>query len=41
MGTHEQLIRQRGHYHNLYTHQFHRAAQQEIDQVFDTTAAPA
>ena len=35
MGSHEELIRQRGHYHSLYTKQFRSEAQQEIDQVFE------
>jgi ATP-binding cassette subfamily B protein len=34
-GSHEELIAQRGHYYDLYTRQFHRQAQQEIDQVFE------
>jgi ATP-binding cassette subfamily B protein len=38
-GTHEELIRQRGHYYSLYTRQFQREAQQEIDQVFKTALA--
>jgi ATP-binding cassette subfamily B protein len=35
MGTHEELIRLKGHYHSLYTRQFYREAQQEIDDVFE------
>jgi ATP-binding cassette subfamily B protein len=34
-GSHEELIAQRGHYYDLYTKQFHREAQQEIDEVFE------
>ena len=32
MGTHAELLRQRGHYHNLYTRQFRR----ELEREFDT-----
>jgi len=38
-GTHEQLIARRGHYHSLYTRQFHREAQQDVDRVFETATA--
>jgi ATP-binding cassette subfamily B protein len=38
-GTHEELIRERGHYYSLYTRQFQREAQQEIDQAFKTALA--
>ena len=38
MGTHEELIRQRGHYHSLYTKQFHRETQTEIDEMFEQAA---
>jgi ATP-binding cassette subfamily B protein len=38
MGTHEELIRLRGHYHSLYTKQFHRETQQEIDEMFQQAA---
>lgn len=41
MGTHEALIRQRGHYYNLYTRQFHREAQQEIDEAFQESLVTA
>jgi len=41
IGTHDELIRQRGHYYNLYTQQFHRESQQEIDQVFEQAVVPA
>lgn len=34
MGSHNELIRARGHYYSLYTRQFHQEAQQEIDEVF-------
>lgn len=37
-GTHEELIRRRGHYYSLYTKQFHQAAQQEIDRAFERVA---
>ncbi|GAB4441985.1 MAG: ABC transporter ATP-binding protein [Anaerolineae bacterium] len=39
MGTHQELIGQRGHYYSLYTRQFHRETQQEIDQVFEQASA--
>ncbi len=39
MGTHEELIQNQGHYHSLYTKQFHSQAQQEIDQVFEAAMA--
>jgi ATP-binding cassette subfamily B protein len=39
MGTHEELIRLKGHYHSLYTRQFYREAQQEIDDVFEQAMA--
>ena len=35
MGGHDELIRQQGHYHSLYTKQFYREAQQEIDDLFE------
>lgn len=35
MGSHDELIRQRGHYYSLYTRQFHQEAQQEIDELFE------
>jgi len=35
MGTHDELIGAGGHYYSLYTRQFHREAQQEIDDVFE------
>jgi len=38
MGSHNDLIRQRGHYYSLYTKQFHQQAQQAIDQTFETAA---
>ena len=34
MGTHEELIRVKGHYHSLYTKQFQKETQQEIDELF-------
>ncbi|HMR67117.1 MAG TPA: ABC transporter ATP-binding protein [Anaerolineae bacterium] len=41
MGSHEALIRQRGHYYALYTKQFHREAQDEIDGLFKEAKAMA
>jgi ATP-binding cassette subfamily B protein len=41
MGSHEALIRQRGHYYSLYTKQFHREAQDEIDELFKEAKAIA
>ena len=35
MGSHNELIQQRGHYYSLYTKQFHQEAQQEIDELFE------
>jgi ATP-binding cassette subfamily B protein len=35
MGSHDELIRQRGHYYSLYTKQFQQEAQQEIDELFE------
>jgi ATP-binding cassette subfamily B protein len=34
MGSHDELIRQKGHYYSLYTKQFQREVQQEIDELF-------
>jgi ATP-binding cassette subfamily B protein len=39
MGTHEELIRARGHYHSLYTKQFQKETQQEIDELFKQAVA--
>ncbi len=41
VGSHEELIRQRGHYYSLYTKQFHHESQQEIDQVFNAQLVTA
>jgi ATP-binding cassette subfamily B protein len=41
MGSHEELIRQRGHYYSLYTKQFHQEAQQEIDELFEAEPVTA
>lgn len=35
-GSHQELIRQQGHYYSLYTKQFHQEAQQEIDELFES-----
>jgi ATP-binding cassette subfamily B protein len=40
-GTHEALIKQKGHYYSLYTKQFHQETQQKIDEVFKAAAATA
>ncbi len=34
MGSHDELIRARGHYFSLYTKQFRQAPQYELDQMF-------
>jgi ATP-binding cassette subfamily B protein len=39
MGTHEELIRAKGHYHSLYTKQFQKETQQEIDELFKQAVA--
>ncbi len=39
MGSHEELIQNGGHYHSLYTKQFHREAQQELDDIFEQAMA--
>ncbi|MCB9076662.1 MAG: ABC transporter ATP-binding protein [Anaerolineaceae bacterium] len=39
-GSHQELIRQGGHYYSLYTKQFQAEAQHEIDQLFEA-AQPA
>ncbi len=39
MGTHDELIHASGHYHSLYTKQFHREAQHELDEIFEQTMA--
>jgi ATP-binding cassette subfamily B protein len=43
MGTHAELLRQRGHYHRLYTQQFRRELEREYDpfKVAATTTAGA
>jgi ATP-binding cassette subfamily B protein len=40
MGTHEELIRNQGHYYSLYTKQFEREVQQEIDELFAEPEEP-
>jgi ATP-binding cassette subfamily B protein len=35
MGSHDELIRERGHYYSLYTKQFQREAQHELDEMFE------
>jgi ATP-binding cassette subfamily B protein len=40
MGSHAELLRQRGHYHRLYTQQFRQEMEQEYD-VFKATAPVA
>jgi ATP-binding cassette subfamily B protein len=40
MGTHTQLLRQRGHYYRLYTKQFRHEREQEYD-LYRLTGAPA
>jgi ATP-binding cassette subfamily B protein len=39
IGTHEELIRAKGHYHSLYTKQFQKETQQEIDELFKQVVA--
>lgn len=39
MGSHDELIRQRGHYYSLYTKQFHKEAQVEMDELFEKALA--
>ena len=39
MGSHDELIRQEGHYHSLYTKQFRQEAQQELDELFEKAVA--
>ncbi|MCB0198111.1 MAG: ABC transporter ATP-binding protein, partial [Anaerolineae bacterium] len=34
-GSHQELIKQRGHYYSLYTKQFQQEAQHEIDALFE------
>jgi ATP-binding cassette subfamily B protein len=41
MGTHTELLRQRGHYYNLYTRQFRRELSQEYDLYKLAGDAPA
>ncbi len=40
MGSHAELIRQKGHYYRLYTRQFRRERTQTLDLLGETTAAP-
>lgn len=39
-GSHQELIRQGGHYYSLYTKQFQAEAQHEIDQLFEAKPQP-
>ncbi|HRV91625.1 MAG TPA: ABC transporter ATP-binding protein [Anaerolineae bacterium] len=39
-GSHQELIRQQGHYYSLYTKQFQAEAQHEIDQLFEAKPQP-
>jgi len=39
MGSHDELIRQEGHYHSLYTKQFSQGEQYEIDELFEQAVA--
>jgi ATP-binding cassette subfamily B protein len=39
MGPHEELIRAGGHYHSLYTKQFHHGAQPKLDEMFEQALA--
>lgn len=39
MGSHDELIQQQGHYYSLYTKQFHKEAQVEMDELFEKALA--
>ena len=39
MGSHDELIRQGGHYYSLYTRQFQQEAQQDLDELFEQAVA--
>jgi ATP-binding cassette subfamily B protein len=39
MGSHDELIRQGGHYYSLYTKQFQQGAQQDLDELFEQAVA--
>ncbi|MCB9107772.1 MAG: ABC transporter ATP-binding protein [Anaerolineales bacterium] len=39
-GSHQELIRQQGHYYSLYTKQFQAEAPHEIDQLFEAKPQP-
>ena len=41
MGSHRQLLRQRGHYYRLYTRQFRKKLEQELDPFAAPSLAPA
>lgn len=43
MGSHDELLRQRGHYYNLYTRQFrhHLEKEYKLDELMGTQASPA
>lgn len=40
MGSHAELLRQRGYYYNLYTQQFREELEREYDDVFQVDAPP-
>jgi ATP-binding cassette subfamily B protein len=41
MGSHAELLRQRGHYYRLYTRQFRQQLEQTYDAFAVTSPAPA
>jgi ATP-binding cassette subfamily B protein len=41
MGSHAELLRQRGHYHRLYTRQFRQKLEEEYDPYRAPRPAPA
>jgi len=41
MGSHAELLRQRGHYYRLYTQQFRKQLELEFDPFKATGQAPA
>jgi ATP-binding cassette subfamily B protein len=41
MGTHAELLRARGHYYQLYTRQFRRELEQELEQGYDWLGVPS
>ena len=40
-GSHRELLRQQGHYHNLYTKQFRQEAKQELEDAYTMKSAGA